>query len=560
VPQLAQDATQQSGTTPAVPYECLAGITIDRSDQLTSVLTFDGTALTYTDNTTNANAIGGANWNWIGTEKAGDMLYIGHSTVMWDQVNLVAGTGSVTTGPAVSIEILEYYDGDFQNAQPTSVTNIGGGQLQFDVTSLLGPNNRAGATVRVQLQTNASYQDVVSTWNGTTNIVTTGLLGQSVPSTNVSDYGIGTDWRELPFTVSQSETQWGYTLPQDLTHDWNPFTVNGIKAFWLRIRVVSVSGSPTPGRTFGRIRIDQGKQYVIGQVVQGKSVLGETLGSSTGAPGQMFTSSQTGFILNSDALTVDAVPWTNVLQLLTSAGADLVYRVQLGPDNVAQFVFGDGKNGAIPDIGQGNIQVNYRYGADDNGNVGALAISVDKTGMTFINKFWNPRVASGWAEAQSASAASLAQAKQEGPASLRDRDVALGPDDLADMTLNYVDSTGASPFSRAFSVEEGFGPKTVELICVAKGGGLATALQLGNLSTYFNGYKTVVPPVRKRLVANQQVDATNYSPLAVNINADVWAPVEVTSQMIINQLAAVLQPEALGPDGVTFLWSFGGVI
>lgn len=558
VPALSQVATQQSGTTPAIPYEVLADLNIDRTDQCSFVFSYDSVSTVYTNRTTIANTIGGAWWPIWALEHPGNMLYVGHTTVMWDAIGFDPGTGAAPPDGPTDIVILEYFDGDFQDAAPTAVLNIGGGLLQFDVTSLLGQNNRAGAVVRVQFQPSGTFQDVVSTWNGTTNIVVTGLLGQSAPSTTTTDYGIGSDWRELIGALNSNPIS--YTLPQDLSRNWKKTTVNGITGFFTRFRCVAVTGATVQSSSVARIRLDKGKQYTLSQVVQGRSVLGETLGSSTGGPDQQFKLSQSDFILNSEIIKVDAVNWSSVLQLLTSNANDTVYRIQLGANNQATAVFGDGSNGAIPSIGQGNVIANYRYGAGDNGNVGASAITVDKTGLTFINNFWNPRVATGWSAAQSDSPTSLAQAKQEGPASIRDRDVAISPDDLVDMTINFVDATGASPYIRAFAVEEKYGPKTVGLIIVPKGGGVASSAQLTTLDTYFNGDKTAVPPVRKRFVANQQVTSSNCQYVVVNVNADVWASTNVTAQQIINALTQVLQPSALLVDGITFMWSFGGTI
>lgn len=560
VPAIAQVATKQNGTTPAIYFECIQEIDIDRTDRVSWCLTYDPTAGgVWTDVTAAANTVGGPGLHWWSPEQAGNATYIGHSSIMWDAMSVEI---TDDTGPSADIISIEYYDGDFQDTNPDAVTNLGGRLLEFNVTALLGADNRAGAVVRVQYHNTGAFQDVVSTWNGSANIVVAGLLGQSSPSTDPSDYGVGTDWRELVTTETKNGNinSIAFDLPQNETSNWKKTTVNGHTGYFIRLRVVAVTGAPMPSVKFGRIRIDTGRQYALGLVTQGKSVTGEALGSSNGAAGQRFPASQSSFILNSETITVDGVLWTPVRYLLTSGTQDRNYRVELGEDNRATFVFGDGKNGAIPAIGQNNVAANYRYGADENGNVGAQTITVDKTGLTFVEKLWNPRQAAGWSDAQSSSDAGLAIAKQAGPAALRTRDVALGPDDLVEMIINFVDATGAKPYSRAVAVEEGFGPKTVEAIVVPRGGGAASSIALQSLSTYFNGDKKAVPPIRKRFVANQQVTATNYKPRAVSVTAEVTAPTSVSPQQIINQLTQVLQPEALQDDGVTYLWTFGGTI
>src|SRR4029079_11527614 len=106
------------------------------------------------------------------------------------------------------------------------------------------------------------------------------------------------------------------------------------------------------------------------------------------------------------------------------------------------IVFGDGNNGRIPPIGQGNIQIDYRHNAEDNGNVGPNTITVDKTGLSFVNTITNPRQAAGWTEGQADSDEAIARAKIEGPASLRVRDVGIGPDDIASLGGGAKDETG----------------------------------------------------------------------------------------------------------------------
>ena len=111
---------------------------------------------------------------------------------------------------------------------------------------------------------------------------------------------------------------------------------------------------------------------------------------------------------------------------LASRSSDRHYRVELGENDRATFIFGNGDAGQIPPIGIGNIRAEYRFGANLDGNVGALTITSDKSGLTFVNTIFNPRPASGFALPQGTTEASLELAKVEGPASLRVRDVALG--------------------------------------------------------------------------------------------------------------------------------------
>lgn len=552
VPAGAQASTPRGDPSqPVIYFEASLGAEITTpTNAIDFAVTVDGGI---TNVTTQANNGAG----FVYPVAIGAILYFGHLSVMWDKLDiqvLAAPTGGTISG------VWEFYDGDFDDTQPDHVSV--GGALSFQINSLLGNSNRAGATVRVRLNSSGAFEDCISTWDGSHNVIdTTGLLGQSSPSSNTEDYTVGVDWQELDgvvdttagFTVSGTVT---WTLPQNEDRNWRqtpPFNV-----FLVRFRTITSTASVGP--TIGLCRLDTGKQYVIAAAVQGRTVPAETLGSSNGAPSQKFTSQHDKFISNSQEVRVDGEAWTQVTNFLNSETQDKHYVVELGESDRATIKFGDGKNGKIPPIGQGNIVMDYRFDAADDGNVGFNTVTVDKQGLTFVEKLWNPRSAVGWAEAQSASTASLEQAKQEGPASLRTKEVALGPDDVVDLTIAFVDSNGSNPFSRAIAIEEAFGPKTIGVVCVARGGGVPTTQQLAELETYFNGDKTANPPKAKHIVANQQVTALAFSPHTFDVVATVYAPADVTAAQVINRLTAVLQPEALKEDGLTFIWEFGGEV
>lgn len=555
IPEAAQAATRKEGDTAAIPFEALTALTISRTDEHTSVLAEESGA--FTDYTAKANSSTPtvddfAPW---ATPAVKDALYWGHDTVMWDELGV-----TLVTAAANIVGVWEFYDGEWRKTAPTSVDDLGS-TLEVDLTSLLGATNRQGTMVRVQLNSTTAYEDVESTWNGSANIATVGLLGQTSPSTDPSDYTVGSDWTILEDATDGTSDltvsgQVEYPIPQTLTQNWQRTTINSIEAYWLRYRIVQASGATAP--TLRRTRMDEGKQYALRSATQGQSRTDDPLGSSTGLADQTFTTTKDNYINGTMVPTVSGEEWTVVDNFLNSAAADKHVVVTLGQNDRATLTFGDGVNGKIPPIGVGNIAASYRYGASMDGNVGAQTVVVDKTGLTYINKLFNPRQATGWAEAQGASEASLERAKIEGPASLRVGTVAIGPDDVIALTVSFTDSDGASPFGRATVFEEGFGPKTMEVVVVAKGGGLASASQLAALELYFNGDRYANPPVEKHLIANQEVGAVNYTPKSIDVTATVYGDVE--EQAVVNRLSQVIQPEALKLDGVTYEWAFGGEV
>lgn len=558
VPALAQAATRGDSETDPIYFEALEGVTVSNTEYFTAVQSSDGGV--FTDHTTAAATP--SNFTPWTTPDTGDALYFGHDSVMWVDltINLITALTNI-------VGVWEYYDGDVYDVQPTSVTNIGGGQLEVDLTSLLGANDRRGATVRVTLNETGASEDVVSTWSGSANIATIGLLGQTTPSTVVTDYTIGTAWTEFDSTLSFSDETNGLTsigatrkvtfsVPQTEVANWQKATVNGLEAYWMRFRIVTVSGPTSP--TLESCRPDNGKQYVLAAVTQGRSASDDPLGSSTGAPSQEFETSRDYFIDDSEVVTVDAETWIRVTNFLASGPQDKHYVIALSDNDRATVRFGDGVTGRIPPLAQGNISIDYRFNAEIDGNVGANTIVVDKTGLSYVNGIYNPRQAGGWAEAEGASAASLERAKLAGPATLRTKDVALNGDDAVTLAQAFRASDGTRPFSRATFIEEGFGPKTIELVVCGSGGVVPTAAHLAELELYFNGDKFASPPVAGHIVANQKVYAVAFDPFAIDIVVTVEAPEGVTEAQIKNGLEQVLQPEALKSDGVTYEWNYGG--
>lgn len=550
----SQSAIRREGDNPVITFEVSEELEIDRTDRFSSVLALEDS--TYTDYTDKANSTTtpGDDWTPWSTPNTKDCIYFGHLQVMWDKLS------AYLTTPSANISgVFEFYDGEWRKTKPTSVSITGGGSsLLFDLTGYLGTQNRQGTLVRIQINETSTYEDAYTTWSGTQNVVTTGLLGQSSPSIDTDDYSVGSDWtilddaedNTIDFTLDGDVD---YTLPQTITKNWIKTTVNSIEAFWLRYRIIEVSTPISP--TFINVRMDEGKQYVIRLATQGLSHIDEPLGSSTGLPNQRFSISKENFIINSETVYVDDEAWTRVDNFLESKPNDKHYTLELTTNDRAIIVFGDAVTGKIPPLGVGNIYISFRYGAQDNGNVGANTVVVDKSSLTFINKVWNPRQAVGWGEAQGASESSLEKAKIEGPATLRVKDVAISASDVETLTLAYIDENGAKPFSRAFAFEEGYGPKTIELVVVAKGGGAASSIQLDELQTYFNGDKYSQPPIESHIVANQQVITTNYVQKVIDLDLVVYG--NVTETTITNALQSIIQPEALKEDGLSWEWEFG---
>lgn len=567
IPAYSQVATRRQGTVAGAPYEILEAVSTTRTDRVSSVLAWDESVGAYTDYTAEAiDATPGQEFTpWGSPVQAKDALYIGHTDIEWNKVAALLDTvGAGLTG------VWEYHDGDTLDAKPDAVTKPGA-YLKFELNDLLGTADRTGATVRVQFDQTGAYLDLESQFSGGVNFVDTNgsgspYLGQSdPPSEDASDYTVGTLWKEVPdlsdgtVTGGSDWAQTGdvdFTLPESLTDEWEQETIQGVTAYWLRYRVISVSTPTAP--IVDSLRIDTGGQYLKALAVQGHRQIDSPLGTSDGSETQEFPMSKENFIWDSETVTVDTVAWVRVTNFLQSRPTDRHYMVVLGENDRATVRFGDGTRGAVPDNGA-IIASDYRYGAQLSGNVGASTIVVDNSGIPYVSRLWNPRAAVGWQKSQGADEESLELTKIQGPASFRVIETALGPDDVVLLaTDRYVDANGVKPFSRGKVIEGSFGPKTMELVVVAAGAGVADAEMLDGVELYLNGDQYAHPPVRKRVVGNQQVTATNYIPKTINVSADVYG--DTTAAIVISRLTALLQPEAKQDDGVTWEWEYGEAV
>lgn len=489
------------------------------------------------------------------TPKAGDVIYVGHQDLMWNTLEFVFNTFA-----AGLTLVLEFFDNDFEDAKPDLVTNLGS-NLKFDLTTLLGTSDRSGTVVRVVLSSTGSFETLVSKFVGGVNIIeTAGLLGQVTVSTNEEDYIVGSLWNEVKNLVDGSTAMTAdgkmvFDLPQTVSENWVKSTINGQSGHWLRLRVVKVTAPVGP--SVDAIRIDTGKQYLLVPVVQGQTVVDDPLGSSNGAADQEFVLTYKPLIEGTLIIEVDEgagfQEWSIKKNFLNSSSVSKDCTLEIDANDLATVKFGDGTRGKIPNAGVDNIRAIYRVGADTNGNVGANTIKINKSGISFVGRIFNPRQATGWSAKEGSTEADRARLKVEGPASIRTNNRGITGPDIEFLATQFVSSvTGSKLVSRAFTIEETFGVKTVELIVVGTSGILLTEAQRDEITDYFNGNKSLgIDPV---ILSNHEVTVVNYTPKVINVTATVTGG---NAEEIKNAIASLLNPDAKFSDGVTPRWGFG---
>lgn len=483
---------------------------------------------------------------WGGVPEAGDILWIGHDSALYNAMRMyLFDDGDLFTDE--NNYVFEYYDGRVDDSVPSLVTNIGT-LLRFDLTNLLGTNDRSGAEITVSLLTTGAVETATSQWIGGKNVVDTSFLGQLSPSEIAEDYLVGVKFKEVPDAVlidHDDGFEIQFELPESQSRRWQKTEVNGVDAFWFRLRVVrDTTNSPVFD---DGVDITVGTQWLKFEIVQGETYEDDPVGTFDGTINQEFESTQENVIEGSDQLYVDEgggeIEYTRVDDFLSSGPSALHYTKSFDEDGRLKVRVGDGSAGYLPPIGA-TARLQYRIGAETDGNVGPEEITVPKSGPTFVTSVTNPRPATGWAPPEGSTEESILDVKVSAPASLRIQEKALTTDDIEELAKEYIFENGSQLVARAVAIPNGFGDKTVKLLVVGQGGIHLTDDQLGELNLAFNGDD--VAGVPGMLVAGLELIAVNYVRNVIDVSMTVEGGVKEDIETVI---ASYLLPTAQKPDG-----------
>lgn len=518
---------------------------------------------------------------WGGTPSTGDALYLGHADAMFDGADLsVTATG----GGLVVDGVWEYYD-DLREVAPDAVS-VAGSNLEITVnTALTGSATLSaapyptGASVTVTCLRTGIAATLTTTGSSTQIVTTSGYLGQTSPSTNADDYLVRVAWPVVPSLTEpdgvaasygdlSTDGAYGWEIPQGSDRRWAKTTVKSTSAYWVRYRVISASvGSLT--RKVDAVDATGSEWAVLFPVRQGSTV-SEILGVATGAASESWALSSSPLISVSSVSVGDDL-WTEVRTFLDAAAFDRVYTVVEQPDETVRITFGDGERGRLLPAAS-TVRVVYRVGGDVSGDVEAGTIVHDRSGNGRIRSVTNPRAASGWVAAEGSTEADLNRLRSAIPASIRARNRVVTAEDAAQLAEAFETSDGSAPVARVLALEEGAGPKTIQLVCVGPGGLTPASADLAELEAYFRGTQTGWEVSGGVALANMQIEAAAFTPVAVNVTvtlyvktgfgaaAETSAPVLLRS--LLSPLARALDVQADGSlsEGEDWQWSWGGSV
>jgi len=559
IPANSAFATEATAETEGIQFEVLTDVATARTDELTDIFSYDESTSTWTTHTIGAAVTPG----WAGAPEAGDLLYFGHTDMLWSTLAMYVSTAAsgLTQG------VWEYYDGDLEDTTPDSVTDQTT-YITLELNDWLGTSDRTGTLVRVKCNLTGAYEDDLAVYysGGVNKVDTAGKLGQATISTDTEDYSVGSLWQEFPDVVDETgmlkitgTKSLSFTLPQTTTLDWKKLLLGPtgaqVEAYWIRFRVISASGGSIP--SLAAYDPSTGDRYLLSSATQGQAYSEDPLGSSDGMANQEFTFANypviddVTLIVYVDEGSGDEA-WTRVDNFINSTYQSKHFRVIFDNDGRATIQFGDGTNGKTPDAGTDNISAAYRVLEEQNGNVGAGTITVNRAGNAYLGAITNPRAASGYAVAEGSTEAGLELAKITGPAELRVQGRGVTPQDIELLTKDFEAADSTKPFGRALAIEESFGDKTVEVVVVGAGGSTVPTDYLTELEEYFNG--TADRTTRGVLLLNTEATASNYTPHAIDVTATVYGGEQ---EAIESALATFLSAGALRSDGVTYEWDFG---
>lgn len=155
-----------------------------------------------------------------------------------------------------------------------------------------------------------------------------------------------------------------------------------------------VSDFTIPANCLGDEKNSDGEYVYLADLVQGLSIQGEVLGSSTGAPSQSFKLAKNYAIL--DNLIVfskvgnEVTVWTKVDTFIDSSTSDTHYIAERGINGETYITFGDGSSGIIP-TEDTVLYASYRVCNGTSGNIAPNTLTVCN-GIKYLSYTTNPQV------------------------------------------------------------------------------------------------------------------------------------------------------------------------
>ncbi len=335
-----------------------------------------------------------------------------------------------------------------------------------------------------------------------------------------------------------------------------PLTLAETRAFWLRVRVVEVSGDQPAYRRSPRLL--SVRATAIGGTIaaeHSEAVGRDLLGLSDGRPGQVFTLRHAPVLprRRHEVIRVEEADgthdWVEVPDFAQSGPEDrhvqwdaATGEIRFGP----RIRYPDGthrQHGAIPPDGAHIHVLGYRHGGGSRGNVGAGTLTALRSSIPFVSHVTNLQPATGGVDAESVD-----NAKLRGPATVRTGERAVTAADFERLAL-AADTTLAR--SRCLPPSRTGDP--VRLLLVPKVDALPNELKLDDFALGDRLVHNVTTHLERRRVLGTTVELSTPYYQGVSVAALLRA-LPGRSDAVIRQRARELlyrwiNPLSGGVDG-----------
>ena len=340
-----------------------------------------------------------------------------------------------------------------------------------------------------------------------------------------------------------------------------PLTVANESAYWLRTRLLApASGQPTY-RNSPRVRgIEVAALGGTVRAEHAETIGTETLGRSSGAPGQTFQVSRFPVLPRRSDETVRVVDgghseeWVEVADFSATGPNDRHFVWDSGTGVVhfgPRIRYPDGsvrQHGAIPRDGAFVEITGYRHGGGSRGNVGARTLSLLRSAVPYINGVINLAPASGGVDAET-----VAEAKVRGPLTLRTGQRAVTARDFERLTLE-----SSIEVARARCRPAGRGNGAVQLLVVPHVRSDPASHQLDDFAISPPLMATIAEALDEHRLVGTSVEISTPYYQGVSVVALVHGapgrPSALVRQRAMEALSRFLNPLAGGSDGTG--WPF----
>lgn len=306
------------------------------------------------------------------------------------------------------------------------------------------------------------------------------------------------------------------------------------------------------GATGEEVTRDTGEYLYAVEVVQGRTIPEELLGTSTGLPNQEFKLWESPVISSSIEILVNEgngfEPWTRVNSFIRSKNTDKHYMVRMDGSSSATIIFGNGILGAIPQPYDGGILARYRVGGGTVGNVAPNTITEMVQPLANIQETYNPKVAF----IEGTDIESSNDAKCNAIRGLRTLERAVTLQDFKDLAFKL-------PFTKlsdALDLDDG---KTVDIYILPNTGKTLTPEQKAEALSFYDSKKmactkpVIKDPVfvslnLKVVVDKLKRDTTDYNTLVKSIVEDYFKLGNFNFQQRFSQSQLLRELMLLLPD------------